>query len=152
MRYMPDFDSRDFVKSTQNKIQMGIESSDLFSYDSNSDETDYGFGGGTYPNLLDAHPPFQIDGNFGATSGVSLMLLQSTMDSIDILPALPDTWSEGNFTGFLAKGGINVSAWWKDSKAYKLVLSTDEAKSVSVKVNGEILSIKLEIGENLIEL
>lgn len=115
-------------------------------------ETDYGFGGGTYPNLLDAHPPFQIDGNFGATSGVSLMLLQSTMDSIEILPALPDLWSEGSFTGFLAKGGINVSAWWKDSKVYKLILSTDKAKAVTVKVNGKSLNVSIEAGENLIEI
>ena len=90
----------------------------------------------TLPNMFDNHPPFQIDGNFGGTAGIAEMLLQCHDDCIDILPALPDAWPEGEFRGFKARGGFTVSAKWQSGRVISCRVEGREGTPVRIRMNG----------------
>ena len=100
-------------------------------------------GGGTYANMFDAHPPFQIDGNFGVVAGITQMFLQCEDDKIKILPALPSEMKNGKICGILAKGNIKVDIEWKDSKLSSLKLETPLEQTTIISVDGKDYRIDL---------
>ena len=107
--------------------------------------------GGTYPNLFDAHPPFQIDGNFGGTAGVCEMLMQSSMVNgqwaIELLPALPEAWKEGAVSGLCARGGFEVSFEWKGGKVRACQIKAKNNSTVTLLYNGQQKTVKLKAGQ-----
>ena len=101
-----------------------------------------GEGGGVYPNLFDAHPPFQIDGNFGFTSGVAEMLVQSTLDELHLLPALPSVWPKGHVKGLRARGGHEVTLTWAEGKVTRAEITLGWKESVRVHYAGKTVELK----------
>ncbi len=103
--------------------------------------------GGTYPNLMDAHPPFQIDGNFGGTAGVCEMLMQSGDGKIELLPALPEAWKEGEVSGLCARGGYEVSFEWKGGYVRNCTIKSKTNSTVTLFYNGQQKTVKLKAGQ-----
>ncbi|GAA4100836.1 glycoside hydrolase family 95 protein [Mucilaginibacter panaciglaebae] len=98
----------------------------------------YTAGGGIYPNMLSAGPPFQIDGNFGGEAGIAEMLIQSHEGYINLLPAIPDCWkAQGSVQGLKARGNFTVNFAWKNGKVTSYQITSPQAKNVKVKVNGK---------------
>jgi alpha-L-fucosidase 2 len=111
--------------------------------------TEYNQGSGTYPNLFCAHPPFQIDGNFGGAAGIGEMLIQSHEGFINILPALPDEWPDGSLYGFKVRGGATIDLEWKKGRPTTIHLKGGWNKDIKLKLPGEneIRSITLREGQ-----
>jgi len=106
-------------------------------------DINYGAGGGVYPNMWSAGPPFQIDGNFGATAGIGEMLIQSHAGYIHLLPAIPDEWKRfGEIKGLKARNNITVDMQWEDGKVVDYQLSSPVEQTVKVKVNGEVREVR----------
>ncbi|MFD2582412.1 glycoside hydrolase N-terminal domain-containing protein [Pedobacter vanadiisoli] len=95
-------------------------------------------GGGLYPNLFDAHPPFQIDGNFGATSGITEMLLQSQLDELHLLPALPTSWANGSISGLKARGAFTVDMEWTAGKLKSALIKSGNGGNCVIRTSNQI--------------
>lgn len=114
--------------------------------------------GGTYQNLFCGHPPFQIDGNFGGTAGIAEMLLQSHLNEISLLPAIPQAWNTGEVKGLKARGGAVVDMNWKDGKIQTGKIKTETKGTLvirtknAVKVKGSTLKSEKTEGGYLLTI
>ena len=108
--------------------------------------------GGSYPNLFCAHPPFQIDGNFGGTAGIAEMFVQSHAGFIDLLPALPDKFSDGSFSGLRVRGEGIIGASWKSGKLISASLEAGNTRRFVIKLPDEHLSFKAELNGQSVEI
>jgi alpha-L-fucosidase 2 len=107
-------------------------------------------GGGVYPNLFDAHPPFQIDGNFGAAAGIIEMLMQSHAGEIELLPALPSAWPSGRVTGLRARGGFDVDLAWSGGKLTEATLHSRLGNRVRVRYADQVRDYDTKRGQQIV--
>ncbi len=102
----------------------------------------------TYPNLFDAHPPFQIDGNFGGTAGITEMLLQSWGGSIFLLPALPRAWADGRVRGLRVRGAAGVDLEWTAGQLRQARITSDRGGRYRFEHRGQVLELELAAGQS----
>jgi alpha-L-fucosidase 2 len=101
-------------------------------------------GAGSYPNLFDAHPPFQIDGNFGGAAGIGEMLLQSHTQHVDLLPALPSSLPDGEVNGLKARGGFELSIKWNKGLLQKVTVTSMAGKTLNLRYKNKIIQLPTE--------
>ncbi|QMW06194.1 hypothetical protein H3H32_15540 [Spirosoma foliorum] len=104
-------------------------------------------GGGSYPNLFDAHPPFQIDGNFGGSSGITEMLLQSQGKTLDLLPALPSALPTGYINGICAQGGFTLNIRWQNGQLSGVDITSKAGQTCVLRYGDKQLQLKTEKGK-----
>ncbi len=109
----------------------------------------YDGGGGVYPNLFDACPPFQIDGNFGTTAAIAEMLVQSENGTIHLLPALPAAWKDGSVSGLCARGGFEVSLAWKNGRLITAKILAKNGGSCRIKYENEANTVEIKKGTTI---
>jgi alpha-L-fucosidase 2 len=103
--------------------------------------------GRTYPNMFDAHPPFQIDGNFGGAAGIAEMLLQSHRQRLHLLPALPKAWARGSVSGLRARGGFSIDVRWSEGALERAVISSVQGQAATLIYKGQRLELRLKAGQ-----
>lgn len=103
--------------------------------------------GRTYPNMFTAHPPFQIDGNFGLTAGIAEMLIQSHDGAIHLLPALPDIWKDGSVSGIMARGGFEISMKWKNGEVAEISILSKLGGNLRIRSHTRLSGKELKIAE-----